>query len=180
MKNIVIAITMIQAWIPAYAQVLGTWRDSEVAKCDITIKKEGTVAKVSQTNCQYPELEGTENYKLLGSNGFKPNPLKVGDRTIKLSWHYKIAKSGDLEVRDDQGLIRSIPSITPKTETQQVLANKSQGVSIGMSSAQVLASNWGKPRKVNRTTTANGVTEQWVYRGGYLYFSNGVLTGIQN
>ena len=103
MKNIVIAVTMIQVWVPAYAQVLGTWRDSEIAKCNITIKREGTVAKVSQTNCQHPELEGTENYKLFGNNGFKPNPLKVGDRTIKLSWYYKIAKSGDLEVRDAEG-----------------------------------------------------------------------------
>jgi hypothetical protein len=180
MKKLIIAVILAQFWITATAQVLGTWRDSEVAKCDITIKKEGAVAKVSQSNCQYSYLEGTENYKLFGSNGFKPGPLKIGDRTLKLSWYYKIASSGDLEVRDPEGVIRVIPSIAPKTEKQQALADKSRGVSVGMSSAQVLASSWGKPRKVNRTTTANGVKEQWVYGGGYLYFFNGVLTGIQN
>jgi hypothetical protein len=45
---------------------------------------------------------------------------------------------------------------------------------------------WG--RAVNTTVTANGTTEQWVYRFSqsfsgaqdlYLYFQNGVLTAIQ-
>jgi len=45
---------------------------------------------------------------------------------------------------------------------------------------QVLKSSWGKPKAVNRTTTTSGISEQWVYSGGYLYFRNGVLTTIQN
>ena len=40
--------------------------------------------------------------------------------------------------------------------------------------------SWGKPLKINRTTSASGVHEQWVYIGGYLYFDNGILTSIQN
>lgn len=180
MKNLIIAIAISQFWTITSAQTLGTWRDNEVAKCDITIKRDGALAKVSQTNCQSAELEGTSNYKPYGRSGFKPGPLKFGDRTIQLSWFYKIAPSGDLEVRDGEGVIRVIPSLKPRTEQQQALAAKAQGVYVGMNSAQVLASNWGKPRKVNRTTTATGVTEQWVYRGGFLYFSDGVLTGIQN
>ena len=56
------------------------------------------------------------------------------------------------------------------------------GVRIGMSADAVLAkSSWGKPASVNRTTTAYGTREQWVYKGhNYLYFTNGVLTAIQN
>lgn len=55
------------------------------------------------------------------------------------------------------------------------------GVKIGMTKEQVLKSNWGKPESVNTTTNAGGVREQWVYGGrNYLYFTNGVLTGIQN
>lgn len=54
------------------------------------------------------------------------------------------------------------------------------GVRIGMSKKQVLASNWGKPSSVNRTTSANGTAEQWVYDGSYLYFQNGILRTIQN
>lgn len=38
-------------------------------------------------------------------------------------------------------------------------------VKIGMSQKEVLASSWGKPVDVNRTTTAAGTREQWVYGG---------------
>lgn len=54
------------------------------------------------------------------------------------------------------------------------------GFKLGMSQKRVLASNWGEPRDVRRTTGRFGVHEQWVYGGGrYLYFENGVLTTIQ-
>jgi hypothetical protein len=60
-------------------------------------------------------------------------------------------------------------------------ARKSQGVAIGMTEEEVLASSWGKPQSVNTTTTAGGYRAQWVYRGrNYLYFENGVLRTIQN
>src|SRR5450830_359465 len=52
-----------------------------------------------------------------------------------------------------------------------------EGVSIGMSAEAARASSWGKPRMVNRTITANGKHEQWVYGGNnYLYFTDGFLT----
>ena len=55
------------------------------------------------------------------------------------------------------------------------------GVKIGMTKDAVLKSNWGKPSSVNKTTNANTVSEQWVYSGrNYLYFTNGILTSIQN
>lgn len=58
---------------------------------------------------------------------------------------------------------------------------KKGGVYIGMTKQQVLASNWGRPSDVNRTTGSFGTHEQWVYGGSnYLYFENGVLTAIQN
>lgn len=60
------------------------------------------------------------------------------------------------------------------------MAKRKEGVHIGMSAEDVLASQWGKPRSVNRTTASYGVHEQWVYGGGYLYFENGKLTTIQN
>jgi hypothetical protein len=58
---------------------------------------------------------------------------------------------------------------------------KAAGVNIGMSMEQVRASSWGRQNSINRTTTAYGDREQWVYGiGNYLYFENGVLTTIQN
>lgn len=58
---------------------------------------------------------------------------------------------------------------------------RKEGVSIGMSQDEVLMSSWGRPERVNRTTTSRGTREQWVYGGSnYLYFENGRLTAIQN
>lgn len=67
-----------------------------------------------------------------------------------------------------------------KVEAQVRAAKKREGVRIGMTQDDVVASSWGKPRKINRTTTAYGVREQWVYDGGYLYFEKGILTSVQN
>ncbi|MGN6831098.1 zinc-ribbon domain-containing protein [Paucibacter sp. M5-1] len=58
---------------------------------------------------------------------------------------------------------------------------KKEGVSIGMSEQDVRDSSWGRPESINRTTSASGTREQWVYGGrNYLYFENGRLTSIQN
>jgi hypothetical protein len=56
------------------------------------------------------------------------------------------------------------------------------GVQIGMTQEDVLTkTHWGKPRRINRTTTASSAREQWVYgSGSYLYFTEGKLTAIQN
>lgn len=68
-----------------------------------------------------------------------------------------------------------------KLEVEDRAKRRTEGVRIGMSKRDVLMSNWGKPRKINSTTTAAGTSEQWVYDGGYLYFGeNGLLKGIQN
>jgi hypothetical protein len=53
------------------------------------------------------------------------------------------------------------------------------GVSIGMTADQVRATCWGKPQSVNRTITARGNHEQWVYGSSYVYLEQGVVTSIQ-
>lgn len=54
-------------------------------------------------------------------------------------------------------------------------------VEIGMTKEEVLTEGWGRPEDVNRTTTANGTSEQWVYSGyRYLYFEDGILVTIQD
>lgn len=51
---------------------------------------------------------------------------------------------------------------------------------IGMSETDVKLSSWGSPDEINKTTTGNGVHEQWVYGGGrYIYLDDGVVTAIQ-
>ena len=52
---------------------------------------------------------------------------------------------------------------------------------IGMTKDEVLDSTWGKPKDINKTTTAYGTREQWCYSGyKYIYFKNGIVTSIQD
>jgi hypothetical protein len=75
-------------------------------------------------------------------------------------------------------------ALLTRLEKQQAAATaaekRKEGVAIGMSKEDALASSWGKPRKINSSHYRWGTHEQWVYDGGYLYFENGVLTSIQN
>lgn len=52
--------------------------------------------------------------------------------------------------------------------------------SIGMTESEILDSKWGSPNDINKTTTANGEREQWVYYGNkYIYFEDGIVVTIQ-
>jgi hypothetical protein len=60
------------------------------------------------------------------------------------------------------------------------IQKRKEGVHIGMSKEDVLASSWGRPDHVNVHMNARGRTEQWVYGGSnYLYFDEDTLTAIQ-
>lgn len=51
---------------------------------------------------------------------------------------------------------------------------------IGMTANDAADSSWGRPKDINTTTTATQIRQQWVYGGSrYLYFTNGLLTTIQ-
>lgn len=52
-------------------------------------------------------------------------------------------------------------------------------VIIGMNKQQCIDA-LGNPRRINKTTTATIVYEQWVYYSKYLYFENGKLVTIQD
>lgn len=71
-------------------------------------------------------------------------------------------------------------SLERQRDAYEKESKRKGGVRIGMNKKQVIASNWGRPSSVNKTTTANGISEQWVYDGSYLYFENGILRTIQN
>ena len=52
--------------------------------------------------------------------------------------------------------------------------------SIGMTENDVIEI-WGNPTDINRTETAYGISEQWVYYGHrYVYLENGFVTAIQD
>jgi hypothetical protein len=51
---------------------------------------------------------------------------------------------------------------------------------VGMTAEEVIKTKWGQPQRINKTTTAYGVTEQWVYSGyRYVYLENGVVDAVQ-
>lgn len=63
---------------------------------------------------------------------------------------------------------------------QIVEAVLARQILIGMN-ADMVREAWGAPQNVNRTTTAYGVSEQWVYSlRTYVYLHNGIVTTIQN
>lgn len=56
------------------------------------------------------------------------------------------------------------------------------GIGIGYTGEQVEAS-WGRPSDINRTVSASGTREQWVYgeySRRYVYLDDGVVTAIQD
>lgn len=156
-------------------RALGPWTDDAV-NCKATIEKRGDKYYSVLRECR--NLKSSEEISTplvqISADSFRE------DVRPKNSWHYKIAASGDLEVRDREGVVRTLESVSPKTEKQIAAQRKSQGVRIGMTPQQVLQSSWGKPQKVNRTVTSASTREQWVYGGGYIYIENGVVVAIQN
>ena len=70
----------------------------------------------------------------------------------------------------------SIPKDWPQNIVKLIHSRK---VAIGMTKEQATMA-WGKPQKINSSTSSAGVTEQWVYRiGNYIYFEGNKLTNIQ-
>lgn len=67
-----------------------------------------------------------------------------------------------------------------RAEAEKATCKRKGGVAVGMTRQQVLASCWGKPRTINRTTTGAGSEEQFVYPGfNYVYLDNGIVTSVQ-
>jgi hypothetical protein len=71
------------------------------------------------------------------------------------------------------------PNRTISTSNPPVTTAK-QDPSIGMTTAEVLLTSWGKPIDKRTSGSPNGTTEVWVYSGNrILYFFNGILTNIK-
>ncbi len=84
-------------------------------------------------------------------------------------------KDGELMTPDDFGKVYYYPD--------GYLHNSKvdkHNIKIGMNVDDVLSSKWGKPDRINKTTTKYGTTEQWCYENNnYVYFTNGIVTSIQ-
>jgi len=109
---------------------------------------------------------------MLVANAASGNYYKCVSDGYKTRWDGKPCVAGEVQTEYD-------------SRTKQPLITGPQRPEIGMSAeqARALPHPWGEPKDVNRTTTASGVNEQWVYgerSRRYLYFTNGILTAISD
>ena len=114
------------------------------------------------------------------------------------TFHFEQDKNGKLVVCNPYSQPRYILSVNKKgklvrqsideDEEKDIYEYKSDNTivpemklepEIGMTEDEVLNSKWGYPKKRNTTKTINGIREQWVYKKGYIYLVNGIVTSIQ-
>lgn len=85
------------------------------------------------------------------------------------------------QIREKQNAYKNAQE---KREREKAEWNAKGDPKVGMTATQTEKTTWGYPDKINKSTSATGVSEQWVYRRGnsskYLYFQNGKLTTIQD
>lgn len=133
-----------------------------------------SACSVRLENDEYKNLVMTaevKSYELVINNPKSP----AGDRIQNIELLEK--RNPDLAKKYEKLKI----SLVTEVAKRDAVGKKQRGVTIGMTPEEVVASSWGKPKSINRTTTASGVREQWVYGGGnYLYFMNGKLDAVQN
>ncbi len=80
-------------------------------------------------------------------------------------------------VQNRTAALREYVATLSGEDRQRVIEGK---IWVGASS-EIVTASWGPPEDVNRTTTAAGTREQWVYGiGTYVYLEDGRVTAIQN
>ena len=119
-----------------------------------------------------------------GGNPLQESSIKVGLSMLESSLNLSKSHVPNVEANELHRLRGEVTKLAKEARDKETpaerAAKRKTGVRVGMSEQDVRDSSWGKPRSINRTSTAHGDSEQWVYNGNYLYFTNGVLTAIQN
>lgn len=129
---------------------------------------------MSHRNYEYTYDYKIENNKLVVMRESRPSILSPYENYIfyfdnknNLLW-----VSTDFFYGDEK-----VETTMRKSETNDYSAGK-KPPAIGMTAEEVRNSTWGSPDDINKTVTAYGTTEQWVYGNKYIYFRDGVVTSI--
>ena len=122
-------------------------------------------------------IEEEFGHQCLGKFSKEPNEYCLSGKSNLYTRSFMLQSSKDM-ADEEPALQASIKKVKAETNRRARLP----GVRIGDSTDHVTKNtSWGRPDSVNRTTTSAGTREQWVYGSrNYLYFTNGVLTAIQN
>ena len=103
--------------------------------------------------------------------------LVINNQHGQARYNISLLEDGKMQIQnigsDDE------PDVYEKISDSTIVPEEKGEPTIGMTEQEVCASSWGYPKKQNTTTTASGTRIQWVYDFGYIYFTNGVVTAIQ-
>lgn len=105
----------------------------------------------------------------------------VGDtaKTMVYQWVTYYPEKARVQIDISKNIVTGMSKYSDK-KSQNNTQSKNRDPMIGMSDEEVLDSTWGSPKKKNKTTTAYGTWEQWVYDNSrYIYLDNGIVTAIQ-
>ncbi|MBB1151260.1 hypothetical protein H4K35_14325 [Myroides sp. NP-2] len=111
--------------------------------------------------------------------------ITIEEKDFKLALVLKNSKGEEVLLKR---MFSQLPSFVFSLESAELYKKKfgsenwtkivGGNVSLGMTK-EMCEVSWGKPKKINRTTTLEGDSEQWVYSDNYLYFDKEILTAIQ-
>lgn len=128
--------------------------------------------------CQKVNVPHNTKIDVLRKTGSGHFYVRIGDAVGYIASYEYSAQTRDYDL-----------TAAVEAERKEKAANKARkkadcdrrgGVSVGMTRAQVYASCWGKPERINKTITGSHTREQLVYHGyNYLYLVDGVLSSIQ-
>ncbi len=118
-------------------------------------------------------------YFIPGNLSVHENKYEVNNGTVKDDYSiYTFEMQGEQLIVTD---FAKNKNIYIKISTSTIPPKENPEPNVGMTADEVLHSKWGIPQKINKTTTVNGVKEQWVYSDhGYIYLENCIVTAIQD
>lgn len=151
------------------------WLEDNDIEYESIVNNSSKIIVLSETGVivQYDDIFIINVFKIENKQGENMDPhIALKDISEKIiEKESKRPKLSEEEINEFSG--------KKNVDKKEIERKKEEGPQIGMIDTEV-ADLFGKPRKINRTTTATGVREQWVYPNGtYLYFENELLTTIQ-
>jgi hypothetical protein len=150
---------------------------------NLTVKRDTPLKKdFFHITLAYQELEKINDFEERGLSQYAHEDMYNMYRTVQIN--LEEVKNPPNEIASEINSTLKLADEKAKYYLKQFNPEKYYeslpDIQIGMTTEEVLNSKWGKPIDINRTTTANGVSEQWVYPNfKYLYFEDGILTTIQ-
>lgn len=183
--NTHVAVKLLTVALLAAGAVGGAWAAGDPSQAQ---QEQATrfAAAEAQIQARVAAFQASAERNSVLAEAKRLNASSQWQATVYLTEPYRWAGDPEIDAQAARAS-RAIEGVANTAKPAKVAKAKAapfvrHGVRIGMTMDDVVAHGWGKPIQVNRTTTAAHSTEQWVYPGyqSYLYFTDGVLTAVQN